>query len=66
MHGNPYLRLLRKEVESLVKEKYGPNYLEQQNLNTELAKVNKEIRSLKRKISSLEKTKAELLEQGAQ
>ena len=27
MHGNPWLRLLRREVEALVKEKYGANYL---------------------------------------
>ena len=25
--GNPYLRLIRSEVESLVNDKYGPNYL---------------------------------------
>jgi hypothetical protein len=27
MHGNPWLRLLRREVDALVKEKYGANYL---------------------------------------
>ncbi|MBU4265715.1 MAG: hypothetical protein L6243_02250 [Candidatus Altiarchaeales archaeon] len=27
MHGNPYLRLIRSEVEALVDEKYGKNYL---------------------------------------
>ena len=65
MHGNPYLRLLRKEVEALVAEKHGADYLNQKNLDTELAKVNKEIRSLKRKVSALEKEKAKLLEKGA-
>ena len=66
IHGNPYLRLLRKEVEALVKEKYGAKYLEQKNLNAELAKINKEIRSLKTKLQPLEKRKAELLESSLQ
>jgi hypothetical protein len=27
MHGNPYLRLLRREVEALVEKRHGHNYL---------------------------------------
>jgi len=27
MHGNPWLRLLRREVEALVKKKHGDDYL---------------------------------------
>ena len=27
MHGNPWLRLLRREVEALVKERHGATYL---------------------------------------
>lgn len=62
MHGNPYLRLLRHELEALVQEKYGTNHLEQMNLDNELKKLTKEIRTLKSKIKSLEKRKAALLE----
>ncbi len=32
MHGNPYLRLLRNEIEALVNEKYGTNYLKNKKL----------------------------------
>jgi hypothetical protein len=60
MHGNPWLRLLRREVEALVKSKHGGNYLKVRQAKTELAKVNSELRSLKNKMSKLEKRKAEL------
>ena len=61
MYGNPWLHLLRREVEALVKQKHGANYLAQRQAKTELAKVNSELRSLKTKIAKLEKRKAELL-----
>ena len=62
LYGNPCLKLLREEVECLVNEKYGRDYLKQRNAKTELGKVQTEIRSLHRKITQLEKRKAELLE----
>jgi len=61
-HGNPYFRLLRSEVKSLVCELYGPNHLEAQAVKHQLKKVNREINSLKRKLKSLERQKAELIE----
>jgi hypothetical protein len=61
IHGNPYLRLLRSEVEALVREKYGADYLEKQKLTQELVEVNKTLRSLKTQAAALEKRKAELL-----
>jgi len=36
MHGNPWLRLLRREVEALVKRKHGSNYLKGPQAKTEL------------------------------
>ena len=61
-HGNPYFRLLRSEVKSLVCELYGPNHLEAQAVQHQLKKVNREINSLKRKLKSLGRQKAELIE----
>jgi len=43
MHGNQYLRLIRREVEALVDEKYGENYLKNKKLKKELAQVNKDL-----------------------
>jgi hypothetical protein len=62
IHGNPYFRLLRNEVESLAKELFGNDYFENQKFQNELSQINKEVNSLKRKIKVLEKKKAELLE----
>lgn len=62
LYGNPCLKLLRSEVEALVNEKYGNNYLKTKKIKTELSEVNKEIRILKRKLSQLEKRKEELSE----
>lgn len=61
-HGNPYFRVLRKEVEILAKELHGNKAFEEQEIKFKLQKVNREINSLKRKISFLEKQKVELLE----
>ena len=61
IHGNPYLRLLRKEVEALVTSKHGPKYFANQKLQTELKSVKSQIRSLKTKIRVLEKRQIELM-----
>ncbi len=41
MHGNPWLRLLRREVEALVTVERGADYLKTQQAQTELAKINR-------------------------
>jgi hypothetical protein len=60
-HGNPYYRVLRKEVEALAKELHGDVALKEQEIKFKLQKINREINSFKRKLTSLEKQKAELL-----
>ena len=62
IYGNPYFKLIRGEVEALVDEKYGKDYLKKKKLRNELTQVNKEIRGLKSKLASLEKRRVELLE----
>ena len=37
MHGNPWFRLLRHEVEALVKQKSGQDHLHKKKLEKELA-----------------------------
>ena len=59
--GNPYLKLVRSEVETYVDEKYGSDYLEKKKIKKELAQTNKELRRLKTQVASLEQRKAELL-----
>ena len=60
--GNPYLRLVRSEVEAFVDKKYGSNYLKKKKIKTELAQTNKELKKLKTQVASLEQRKAELLD----
>ena len=62
MHGNPYFKLVREEVEAIVNEKYGKDYLEKKKLKNELAEVNRKLRKLKKESASLEKRKIELME----
>ena len=61
MHGNPWLRLLRREVEALVKKKHGDDFLKVQRAKTELAGVNRKLKQMKREVAVLEKRKAKLL-----
>ena len=61
IYGSPFLRLVRSEVEKLVDEKHGGDYLRKKKLEKELAQVNKALRQLKTRAASLEKRRAELL-----
>ncbi len=61
IHGNPYFRLLRTEVESLAKELLGEDQLKNQQLQNELSQVNKEIRKFKKQTKILEERKLVLL-----
>jgi uncharacterized protein (DUF3084 family) len=55
VHGNPYLRLLRSEVESLVKELHGQAHFEKQKIRNELLDVKKEIKQLKTVLKNLKR-----------
>ena len=61
MHGNPWLRLLRREVEALVKERNGANYLKDRQVKTELASINRELKRLRGQIALLEERKSRLI-----
>jgi hypothetical protein len=61
MHGNPYLRLLRREVEALVREKHGDRGLKERQAKAELARVNLEMKRLKAPLASLEEQRAKLV-----
>ncbi len=63
MHGNPYLRLLRHEIEALVQEKCGQDQLQKKKLQKELADLNKEARKLKTRMKAIERRRAELLKE---
>jgi phage shock protein A len=54
------LRLLRREVESLVKQKHGAGYPKAQRTKTEVARINRELKRLRTQIAALEEQKSQL------
>jgi len=61
VYGNPFLRLLRREVEALVKTRHGDNYLKERQEKTELGRINRELKRLKTQIAALEERKSKLI-----
>jgi hypothetical protein len=61
MHGNPWLRLLRREVEDLVASRSGDRYLLERKARTEVAQINRELKQLRARITALEERRAALL-----
>jgi hypothetical protein len=61
IYGAPFLRLVRSEVEALVSEKHGPDFLKQKQSRKELAEITKTLKTLKEQVQALEARKAELL-----
>src|SRR5271165_4069245 len=54
MHGNPWFRLLRQEVESLVRDKSGLEHLTKMKLQKELADLTTEARKLTTRLKAIE------------
>ena len=63
MYGNPWYRLLRHEVESLVGNKKGLDHLHKKKLQKELADLNKEARKLTTRLRAIERRRAELMKE---
>ena len=58
--GNPYLRLLRSQLERYIAEELGEHRLSRGKTETELRKVTREISKRKKELAQLEARKAEL------
>jgi hypothetical protein len=58
MHGNPWFRLIRKEVEALVRQSRGGGFLQNKKLQTDLANIDRQLRSLKKQQKLLEERQA--------
>jgi chromosome segregation ATPase len=61
IHGKPWLRLLRREVEDLMKDTYNDRQHRQRRAKAELARVDKELKQLRAQLAELEERRAELL-----
>ncbi|MBL8416073.1 MAG: hypothetical protein JNM42_16705 [Propionivibrio sp.] len=60
MWGNPYLRILRGELERYITGELGADYLLKLKSQTELRKIKKEMGDLKKRLDVLQVRKAEL------
>src|SRR6516165_10789150 len=58
--GNPYIRVLRSQLELYIVEELGSEYLMSKKSQTELRTISKEIADLRKKLAALEARKAEL------
>lgn len=61
--GNPYLRLLRSQLEQYIAEELGKDCLSRVKKQTELRKIKKEIANLKRRLNELQAKRMELEKQ---
>jgi hypothetical protein len=60
MHGNPWSRLLRAEVEEVVRSRHGERSLEARKVSAELAHVDREMKPLQRELAALGERRSEL------
>jgi murein DD-endopeptidase MepM/ murein hydrolase activator NlpD len=61
IHGNPWLRLLRREVEDLMESTYSDHVHRQRRAKAELARVDRELKHLRAEVAALEEQRARLL-----
>ena len=61
--GNPYLRLLRSQLEKYIAKELGHGRLSNVKKQTELRKIKKEIANLKKRLNELQARKMELEKQ---
>jgi hypothetical protein len=60
MWGNPYLRILRNQLEKYISETLGQDSLLKEKGLTELRRIKREITKMKKKLKELEAQKAEI------
>ena len=58
--GNPYLRVLRSQLEPYIAAELGSEHLLSKKAQTELRAINKEIAENRKKLTALEARKAEI------
>ena len=58
--GNPYLRVLRSQLEQYISEQLGPDRLSNAKNQTELRKIKKEMADLKKRLAELQARRTEI------
>jgi hypothetical protein len=61
--GNPYIRILRSQLEQYIAEELGTKRLDSKKAQTDLRKIKREITGLKKKLNELQARKTDLEKQ---
>jgi hypothetical protein len=61
IHGNPWLRLLRREVQDLMDSTYNDRDHRQRRAKAEVARVDRDLKKLRAEVAALEEYRAKLL-----
>lgn len=61
IHGNPWLRLLRREVEELMDSTYTDRDYRHRRAKAELARVDRDLKKLRAEVAALDDHRAELI-----
>jgi hypothetical protein len=62
IHGNPWLRLLRREVEELMDSTYSDRDHRQRRARADLVRVDRDLKKLRAEVAALEERRAKLLD----
>lgn len=60
IHGNPYIRVLRGQLEAYIAEELGDAYLRRWQAKTELREVTREMSQLRKRLDELEARRAQI------
>lgn len=58
--GNPFIKVLRRELEHYIDEEFGADYLLRSKSQTELRKIKKEMAELSKRLKELQARKSEI------
>jgi coenzyme F420-reducing hydrogenase delta subunit len=60
VHGNPYIRVLRRQLEAYINEELGDEYLHSWQAKTELRDITREMAELRKRLDELEARRAQI------
>jgi hypothetical protein len=60
VHGNPYIRVLRRQLEAYIAEERGDDYLRGWQAKTELRDIAREMAVLRKRLDALEARRAQI------
>jgi hypothetical protein len=60
VHGNPYIRVLRRQLETYIVEELGDEYLRSWQAKTELRDITREMAELRKRLDQLEARRAQI------